>query len=191
MQQIYDVCLSKHYKWSTLQITFKRFYMTAIYRWEEIFFLCTGTTVMESGCHRQQHSQWNHSQIQCLCHTLNSQHPTRALAASPRPVACLRCLNGTPQMRMTRGRRRGWILWLTAKDSIFTEALHRPSREDRAAVCFRLPLWLLVLKRSSIWLHSKQTGDAALGGWCHNLPLTIAWASANTDNLERVLVYFQ
>lgn len=177
-----------------MQITFKCFYMTAIYRWEEIVSVywnyCYGIRMPQTAT-QECSSQWNHSQIQCLCHTLNSQHPTRALAASPRPVACLRCLNGTPQMRMTRGRRRGWILWLTAKDSIFTEAPHRPSREDRAVVCFRLPLWLLVLKRSSIWLHSKQTGDAALGGWCHNLPLTIAWASANTDNLERVLVYFQ
>lgn len=165
--------------------------MTLIYRWEEIVALyCNyGYGIRMSQTLMQEcSSQSNHSQIRCLCHALNSQHPTRALAASPRPVACLRCLNGTPQMRMTRGRLRGCFC-LNPLADCQRQYFHRGTTQvisgRQSCGVFQ---WLLVLKRSSSWLHSKQTGDAALSGWCHNLPLTIAWASANADNLERVLV---
>lgn len=171
--------------------------MTAIYRWEEIvpvyWNYCYGIRMPHTAT-QECSSQWNISQIQCLCHTLNSQHPTRALAASPRPVACLRCLNGTPQMRMTRGRRRGCFC-LNPLADCQRQYFHRGTAQAisgrQSCGVFQAALMAARLKRSSIWLHSKQTGDAALSGWCHNLPLTIAWASANTDNLERVLVYFQ
>lgn len=75
-----------------MQTTFKMFYRTLIYKWEETVALyCNyGYGIRMSQTLMQEcSSQSNHSQIWCLCHALNSQHPTRALAASPRCMFAL------------------------------------------------------------------------------------------------------
>ncbi len=79
-----------------------------IYWWEKRFLICTVRLWNQDATYvRFVPVSQITAKIRRLCHALSSQHPTRALATSPRPVACLRCLIGTPQMRMTRGCRRG------------------------------------------------------------------------------------
>ncbi len=122
-----------------------------IYWWEKRFLICTVRLWNQDATYvRFVPVSQITAKIHRLCHALSSQHPTRALATSPRPVACLRCLIGTPQMRMTRGCRRGCFCLNPVADcqrQYFCRGSARAISGRWTCGVFRwLPLGLLVFK---------------------------------------------
>lgn len=152
---------------------------------------------MESGCHIRQifSSQSNHSKN-------TPPVPRSEFPASHTGVSYITSTRGMFALfkRHTSNENDPWLLErLLLPEScgglpktVFLQRSRTGHLWKMELRCFGgCPYGCSSLKHSSSWLHSKQTRNVVLSGWCHNLPLTIAWASANTANLERVLIYFQ